>query len=58
LPDAPATTGLRTTKEKPRRGGAKASRGWRTTPAGFGKLIADETEKWAKVVRFSVMKLE
>jgi hypothetical protein len=24
------------------------------TPAQFGKLIADETEKWAKVVKFSV----
>jgi tripartite-type tricarboxylate transporter receptor subunit TctC len=23
------------------------------SPAAFGKLIADETEKWAKVVRFS-----
>jgi tripartite-type tricarboxylate transporter receptor subunit TctC len=23
------------------------------TPAAFGKLIADETEKWAKVVKFS-----
>ena len=23
------------------------------SPAGFGKLIADETEKWSKVVRFS-----
>ena len=23
------------------------------SPAGFGKLIADETEKWAKVVKFS-----
>jgi hypothetical protein len=23
------------------------------TPAQFGKLIADETEKWAKVVKFS-----
>jgi tripartite-type tricarboxylate transporter receptor subunit TctC len=23
------------------------------SPADFGKLIADETEKWAKVVRFS-----
>jgi tripartite-type tricarboxylate transporter receptor subunit TctC len=22
-------------------------------PADFGKLIADETEKWAKVVKFS-----
>jgi len=23
------------------------------TPTQFGKLIADETEKWAKVVKFS-----
>jgi hypothetical protein len=23
------------------------------TPAEFGKLMADETEKWAKVVKFS-----
>jgi hypothetical protein len=23
------------------------------TPADFGKLIADETAKWAKVVKFS-----
>jgi tripartite-type tricarboxylate transporter receptor subunit TctC len=23
------------------------------TPAQFGKLMADETEKWAKVVKFS-----
>jgi hypothetical protein len=23
------------------------------TPAEFGKLIAEETEKWAKVVKFS-----
>jgi tripartite-type tricarboxylate transporter receptor subunit TctC len=26
------------------------------TPADFGKLIADETEKWAKVVRFAGIK--
>ena len=26
------------------------------SPADFGKLIADETEKWAKVVRFSGIK--
>jgi tripartite-type tricarboxylate transporter receptor subunit TctC len=26
------------------------------TPAEFGKLIADETEKWAKVVRFAGIK--
>jgi tripartite-type tricarboxylate transporter receptor subunit TctC len=26
------------------------------TPAAFGKLIADETEKWAKVVRFAGIK--
>ena len=23
------------------------------SPADFGKLIADETEKWAKVIKFS-----
>ncbi len=23
------------------------------TPADFGKIIAEETEKWAKVVKFS-----
>jgi hypothetical protein len=23
------------------------------SPANFGKLIADETEKWGKVVKFS-----
>ena len=23
------------------------------TPADFGKLIADETEKWAKVIKFA-----
>jgi tripartite-type tricarboxylate transporter receptor subunit TctC len=27
-----------------------------TTPAEFGKLIADETEKWGKVVKFAGMK--
>ena len=26
------------------------------TPADFGKLIADETEKWAKVIRFAGIK--
>jgi hypothetical protein len=26
------------------------------TSAEFGKLIADETEKWGKVVRFASMK--
>jgi tripartite-type tricarboxylate transporter receptor subunit TctC len=28
------------------------------SPAEFGKLIADETEKWAKVVKFAGMKPE
>jgi tripartite-type tricarboxylate transporter receptor subunit TctC len=28
------------------------------SPAGFGKLIADETEKWARVIKFAGMKPE
>ena len=28
------------------------------SPAEFGKLIADETEKWAKVVKFAGMEPE
>ena len=28
------------------------------SPADFGKLIADETEKWGKVVRFAGIKAE
>jgi tripartite-type tricarboxylate transporter receptor subunit TctC len=28
------------------------------TPADFGKLIADETEKWGKVIRAANIKLE
>jgi len=28
------------------------------TPAEFGRLIADETEKWAKVVKFAGLKVE
>jgi len=28
------------------------------TPAEFGKLIADETEKWGKVVKFAGIKAE
>jgi tripartite-type tricarboxylate transporter receptor subunit TctC len=28
------------------------------TPAEFGKFIADETEKWAKVVKFAGIKAE
>ena len=29
-----------------------------TTPDGFGKLVADETEKWAKVVKFAGAKVD
>jgi len=28
------------------------------SPADFGKLIADETDKWGKVVKFSGAKVE
>jgi hypothetical protein len=28
------------------------------SPAGFGKFIADETEKWAKVVKFAGIKAD
>jgi len=28
------------------------------SPARFGKLIADETEKWAKVIKFACIKPE
>jgi hypothetical protein len=28
------------------------------TPADFGKLIADETEKWAKVIKFAGIKAD
>jgi hypothetical protein len=27
------------------------------SPAGFGKLIADETEKWGKVIRVANIKV-
>jgi len=28
------------------------------SPANFGKLIVDETEKWAKVIKFANIKAE
>jgi hypothetical protein len=28
------------------------------SPADFGRLIAEETEKWAKVIKFAGIKLE
>jgi hypothetical protein len=30
----------------------------RAQPADFSKLIADETEKWAKVIKFAGIKAE
>jgi len=30
----------------------------RMTPAAFGKFIADETEKWAKVIKFANIRME
>jgi hypothetical protein len=35
-------------------GGAPAP----SSPAEFGKLITEETEKWAKVIRFAGIKAE
>jgi tripartite-type tricarboxylate transporter receptor subunit TctC len=29
-----------------------------SSPVGFGKLIADETEKWAKVIKFASIRLD
>lgn len=28
------------------------------TPAGFGKLLSDETQKWGKVIKFAGIKAE
>jgi hypothetical protein len=28
------------------------------SPAAFGKLVVDETEKWAKVIKFAGIKAE
>lgn len=28
------------------------------SPADFGRLIADETEKWARVIKFAKIKVE
>ena len=28
------------------------------SPAAFGKLIAEETEKWAKVIKFAGLKAD
>ena len=30
----------------------------RGSPADFGKLVAEETEKWAKVIKFANIKPE
>ena len=34
------------------------ARGFQGSPADFGKLIADETEKWGKVVKFAGIRPE
>jgi tripartite-type tricarboxylate transporter receptor subunit TctC len=34
------------------------SEGMPMTPAEFGKFVAEETEKWAKVVKFAGIKAE
>jgi tripartite-type tricarboxylate transporter receptor subunit TctC len=31
---------------------------FRSSPVEFGKLLADETEKWAKVIKFAGIKAE
>ena len=38
-----------------REGGTGANR---CSPVDFGKLIADETEKWAKVIKFAGIKVD
>jgi hypothetical protein len=40
------------------RSGRAASQSTGGSPADFGKLIAEETEKWGKVVKFSGAKAE
>jgi tripartite-type tricarboxylate transporter receptor subunit TctC len=37
---------------------ALGSSAFLVSPAEFGKFIADETEKWAKVIKFAQIKLE
>jgi hypothetical protein len=39
-------------------GGSQGRRTHAMTPAGFGKLVADETEKWGKVIRAANIKVE
>jgi len=39
-------------------GGAGSRTGDGISPADFGKLIADETEKWAKAIRAANIKPE
>jgi hypothetical protein len=38
--------------------GSLGSTVFQTSPAEFGKFIADETEKWAKVIRAANIKTE
>jgi tripartite-type tricarboxylate transporter receptor subunit TctC len=51
-------TGLVDPKMKARLANNFGGAGTPTTPADFGKLIVDETEKWGKVIKFAGIKLE
>ena len=51
-------TGLVDPKMKARLAKNLGGAGMPMTPTDFGKLIADETEKWAKVIKFAGIKAD